>query len=189
MNIFVLDRDPKTAARYHCDKHICKMILEAGQMLSTAHWVSWMEELGITRSDFKLVRDLKSYLSQNVPSDKKPPWSLTHINHPCSIWTRETISNYCWHARLMRSLLDEYSKRYDNKIHKSESVWKWLDKNIPPNIKNEPLTDHPICMPEEYKISKSPVECYREYYLKDKVRFAKWKNGNIPNWWKIGENQ
>ena len=28
MNIFVLDRDPELAAKYHCDKHVCKMILE-----------------------------------------------------------------------------------------------------------------------------------------------------------------
>ena len=34
MNIFILDRDPAVAARYHCDKHM-KMILESAQMLST----------------------------------------------------------------------------------------------------------------------------------------------------------
>ena len=53
MNIFVLDRDPEVAARYHCDKHVCKMILEAGQMLCTAHWVAWMKKLDIKKSDFK----------------------------------------------------------------------------------------------------------------------------------------
>lgn len=35
MNIFVLDRDPVLAAQYHCDKHVVKMIVEAGQMAST----------------------------------------------------------------------------------------------------------------------------------------------------------
>jgi hypothetical protein len=38
MNIFVLDKDPHAAAHYHCDKHVVKMILEAGQMLCAAHW-------------------------------------------------------------------------------------------------------------------------------------------------------
>lgn len=154
-------------------------------MLCTAHWVSWMEELGVSRSDFKLVRDLKKFLNENVPADKQPPWSLTHVNHPCSVWTRETVSNYFWHARLMKSLLEEYTHRYEKK-HKSEAVWKWLNKNLPPKIFDAPLTDHPICMPEDYKISENPVECYREYYLKDKVRFAKWKKGNIPKWWQEG---
>lgn len=35
MNIFILDKDPAKAARYHCDKHVSKMILESAQMLST----------------------------------------------------------------------------------------------------------------------------------------------------------
>ena len=37
MNIFHLHRNPETCARYHCDKHVVKMILETGQMLSTAY--------------------------------------------------------------------------------------------------------------------------------------------------------
>ena len=37
MNIFHLDVSPDLAARWLCDKHIPKMILETGQMLSTAH--------------------------------------------------------------------------------------------------------------------------------------------------------
>ena len=35
MNIFVLDDDIEKCARYHCDKHVVKMILESAQMLST----------------------------------------------------------------------------------------------------------------------------------------------------------
>lgn len=35
MNIFVLDANPAVAARFHCDKHVSKMILESAQMLST----------------------------------------------------------------------------------------------------------------------------------------------------------
>jgi hypothetical protein len=35
MNIFILDQNPVTAARFHADKHVNKMILESAQMLST----------------------------------------------------------------------------------------------------------------------------------------------------------
>lgn len=35
MNIFILDKNPLRAARYHCDRHVGKMILESAQMLST----------------------------------------------------------------------------------------------------------------------------------------------------------
>ena len=37
MNIFYLDREPKTCAEMHCDKHVVKMIIEYAQLLSTAH--------------------------------------------------------------------------------------------------------------------------------------------------------
>ena len=39
MNIFYLDPRPDTAAEMHCDKHVVKMIIEYGQLLSTAHRV------------------------------------------------------------------------------------------------------------------------------------------------------
>ena len=56
MNIFVLDKDPKKAAKYHCDKHCVKMILEAGQMLCVAHWVGALKSVNKELSDFKRVR-------------------------------------------------------------------------------------------------------------------------------------
>ena len=37
MNIFYLHPNPNKAAAYHYDKHKVKMILEAAQMLCTAH--------------------------------------------------------------------------------------------------------------------------------------------------------
>ena len=36
MNIFILDTNPTTAARMHCDKHVPKMCVEAAQMLASA---------------------------------------------------------------------------------------------------------------------------------------------------------
>ena len=183
MNIFVLDRDPLTAAVWHCDKHVVKMIIESGQMLSTAHWVLWLERLGKTRDDFKLVRDMKSYLREHVPKDQQPEWQMTHRNHPCSIWVRETVANYFWTIRLMRSLLDQYTRRYKKK-HKAEWNYKWLKKNIPSNLPNLPLTEHPVCMPDDCKISDNVVICYQEYYRKHKRYMAKWKTVEPP-WWNI----
>lgn len=36
MNIFVLDLDPGSATRQHCDKHVVKMATETAQILCTA---------------------------------------------------------------------------------------------------------------------------------------------------------
>ena len=184
MNIFILDESPEMAAQYHCDKHVCKMILESGQMLCTAHWMAWLDILKKSRRDFKLVRDMQNFLFENVPIQSQPPWKLTHVNHPCSVWTRNTMENYMWHSDLGLYLCREYTFRY-TKVHKAFKTHMWLQQNTPPDIISKSLEPFEICMKEEYKISKSPVECYREYYLKDKVRFAKWKKGNIPNWWYV----
>ena len=35
MNIFFIHKEPRQAARWQCDKHVVKMILESAQMLST----------------------------------------------------------------------------------------------------------------------------------------------------------
>ena len=37
MNIFYLDKRPDDAAEMHCDKHVCKMLIEYAQLMSTAH--------------------------------------------------------------------------------------------------------------------------------------------------------
>lgn len=184
MNIFILDEDPIVAASYHCDKHVCKMILESAQMLCAAHWIGWLKHLGKNISDFKRQKDAKDFLFKKVPTVFQPPWSLTHANHPCSIWTRESLNNYDWQSQLGLSLCNEYEKRY-NRIHNSLSVHMWLSKNHPPAIEFKGQTPFVICMKDEYKISDDAVECYREYYIKDKVRFAKWKKGNVPSWWLV----
>ncbi len=184
MNIFILDKNPAKAAEYHCNKHVCKMILEAGQMLCTAHWMSWLEHFGKSRKDFRLMRDVKQFLRDNVPKEKQPPWGITHVNHPCTIWTRQSLENYNWHLELMACLLWEYNRRY-KKVHKSVEVQQWLLHNTPLKFPDKGQTPFPICMKDEYKVDNDPVNCYRNYYIKDKVRFAKWEpHTTTPKWYK-----
>ena len=84
----------------------------------------------------------------------------------------------------MGQLLFQYTKRYE-KIHKSASVYKWLFNNLPLNFPQNTRTPFPICMKDEYKISEDVVECYKNYYIKDKVRFAKWEpRATTPKWYK-----
>lgn len=185
MNIFILDTDPKKSAEYHCDKHVVKMILESVQMLSTAHWIMLLNNSGRSIADFKRMRDMKEYLYQVTNKKLQPPYKLTHPRHPCTIWTHQTKQNYLWHVDLCEALCKEYTRRY-NKIHKSEQYVLWFRNNLPLNIKDDVLQDFPICMKDEYKISKDPVVCYKFYYIKDKSRFAKWKYTSVPSWYSKG---
>ena len=189
MNIFVLDDNPVKAAEYHCNKHVVKMILEAGQMLCAAHWTSWLDHFGKTRKEFRLIRDIKAFLAENVPKNKQPAWGLTHMNHPCTVWTRQSAENYSWHLELMNCLLIEYTSRY-KKHHKAESLFHWLGTNLPVNFPVEGRTPFSICMSDDYKVDNDPIQSYRTYYLKDKVRFAKWEpRSKTPDWFKEGLNE
>ncbi len=190
MNIFVLDNDPKVAASMQCNKHVVKMILESGQMLCAAHWLAWLDGKNNRPkiSDFKRVRDAQTWLFENVPENQQPPWKMSHIRHPCTLWTASSLGNYFWLLDHMRGLLDEYTKRYE-KQHKSEIVYSWLAVNQPIDMMtgNKKLgkTPHPLCVPEEIKnCTDDPVTAYRTYYVTHKSRLAKWKPRALPpQWW------
>ena len=186
MNIFVLDESPEVAAKYHCNKHVVKMILESGQMMCTAHYTHGLRSIGKELSDFKRVRDAKAHAIENLDANILPPWSLSHTRHPCTVWTALNTGNYKWHLRLMRALLDQYTERYQ-KIHKAESTYSWLENNIPINMMTGDKTAHPQCMPDSCK-STSPVDAYRKYYTNFKQHIAVWEpRSKTPEWYSSGE--
>lgn len=154
MNIFFLDYDNTKCAKYHCDKHVVKMILETAQLLCGVHHV--------TAHDTSHV-----------------PYKLSHKNHPCSIWTRGCLSNYLYLCDLGLELCKEYTYRYGRR-HKSQDVIEWCLTNKP-NISDREFTEPPKAMPDEYKVD-CVVQSYRNYYIGDKKYFAKWKNREIPEW-------
>ena len=157
MNIFILDYDVKKCAQYHVDKHVVKMILETAQLLCGVHHLT----------------------SQVTP---QVPYKLSHKNHPCSIWTRESLSNYLYLCELGLELCKEYTYRY-GKRHKSQDVIEWCLINKP-NIPDVGFTEPAMAMPDEYKV-KSVVESYRNYYMGAKSGFTVWKNREKPFWFKI----
>lgn len=156
MNIFILDSDPTYAAIYQCDKHVVKMILESAQLLCSP----FSESTSV-------------------------PYKRTHYNHPCAIWTRKSLENYEWLLAHAYGLSDEYWRRY-GKNHKSNTALHWCWNNYSSlSFKEKELTPFSQCMPEQYKVAGNAVQAYRNYYKGEKAKFAKWKIGNEPEWWKI----
>ena len=150
MNIFFLDDDIKKCAQYHCDKHVVKMILETAQLLCGVH-----------------------HMTPQVP------YKLSHKNHPCAIWARESLTNYLVLCELGLELCYEYTYRY-GKRHKSQDVIEWCVINKP-SIQDIGYTEPSKAMPDEYKVD-SVVESYRNYYRGAKASFAVWKNREKPFW-------
>lgn len=180
MNIFVLDKNPVIAAEYMCDKHIVKMILESCQLLSTAHRV--LDGQKVERQT-KNGRRYTYYKLEDATIDSYI-YKSTMINHPCTIWTRQSTRNYDWLCKHTLALCAEYTKRY-NKTHVSESLADWLFRHPPLGLKIEGLTPFAQAMPEQYK-NLDAIKAYRDYYIFEKSRFAKWKLGNTPEWYTQG---
>ena len=105
MNLFVLAQMAVDAAKYHCDKHCIKMILEICQLLYTAHWYN------TETPDFPPVPELiKNY-------GKDDPYRMTHKNHPVAVWVRAKKTHYDYTIKLGLELSKEYSRRF-GKIHR-----------------------------------------------------------------------
>lgn len=167
MNIFVVNENAALAARDLCDRHVIKMILESCQLLCSVF-------------PPEIFKDI--------------PYKRTHYNHPCAIWTRTSEANFKWLSLHTMNLIQEYQRRYE-KEHKCQEVLEWVWKNetalslfhhLPDHFfkwKEDKLTPFAQCMPEQYKIPNNAVQAYRNYYKGEKAKFAKWKLGNIPDWW------
>jgi hypothetical protein len=171
MNIFVLDRDAATAAKMMCDKHVVKMILESCQLLSTAHHVLDGDPLHVNTGK----RKYKTFVCT-----KKNICKATMVNHPCTIWTRETRSNYLWLWKHAYALCKEYTRRY-NKTHIMEHMLLNELYDVPVNIAKGPITPFAQAMPDAYR-DQNAIVAYRKYYINEKSRFAKWKLNDVPEW-------
>jgi hypothetical protein len=133
MNIFLLDYDQETCARYHCDKHVVKMPLESTQMLSSAHW----------------------------RHESEAPYLAVHQKHPCTLWAGQTVENYKWLWKLAKELCKEYTYRYE-KTHACERILAIL-RCPPVNLKARGVTKHPQAMPDEYKSPSSLIAYQQYY--------------------------
>jgi hypothetical protein len=175
MNIFYLSNDPRDCAIQHVDKHVVKMTLEYGQLMSTAHRVLDGEPYyGKTKNNRNILRFL-------LPDQREEViWKASHINHPSGLWVRASSSHYQWMYELWLQMLGEYTYRYGKK-HSVERMIPWF-KKLPDNISNKGwLSDPTPAMPDEYK-TKNSIDSYRNYYQGDKRSFASWKNRDKPTW-------
>lgn len=176
MNIFYLDEDPRKAAKMHYDTHVRKMIVESAQILSTAH----------------RVLDGEAVIKLNSIGSRMTTWQLkderndilyksTHVNHPCSIWVRESVVNYKYLYDLFVALIEEFHFRF-NKSHATERLIKPL-KSLPKNIPWVPATPFKLAVGKGI-VDEDPVIAYREYYAIDKMDLCNYTKRDIPAWLK-----
>lgn len=182
MNLFILSRIAEEAARMHPDKHVIKMILEACQMLYTAHWSTAYPELLQIKSVIGVSRAQKCLLTPvsllEAPLRKgtcENGFRPVHIHHPCTRWVRESLSNYLWACDLAIAIGREYEFRWPTRgAHSCLQHALWLRENPPPNLSDKGLLEFAIAMDPLYRVSSDPVECYKAYF-----RGSKFERGLI----------
>ena len=184
MNIFYLDHNPEVAASMMCDKHVVKMIVETAQMLSTTH--RYMMGVPLNSTHAVSGRSYKKYLIADIRMDQML-CKATMINHPCNVWIRESSSHYDWLWVHGMGLIHEYTFRY-GKTHSMEKLYKEYLAFPPSNLRFKPFVEPPQAMPDVCKVQGDAVKAYRQYYIQEKSRFAKWKKGNMPDWYREGLN-
>jgi hypothetical protein len=176
MNLFFLDANPVKAAQAHADKHVVKMLLEACQLLYTAHWVIFYPHLLEYRAPSKLalvqkflaIPDSIRTAPPSLSRPEEPGFRPCHIHHPCAKWVRECATNYKMAAELAIALAEEFRYRYPKKgAHECEKHAHWLLTNLPIYMEDGPATPIIQAMDPQYK-REDPIEGYRNYYLTSK---------------------
>ena len=156
MNIFALSRCPMQSAWWLDDIRKNKMILESAQMLSTA------------------VRVLS-------PDTDLSVYKVAYLNHPCTIWARQSRDNFKW-------LLSHMSHLWLQKggEHGSARLIPQLDEYSSTGyFPNEELTPFANCARNlergvDYSEHADTHEAYR-LYMNDR-----WKETNITLTWRWG---
>ena len=189
MNRFYTDRYAHIIASTVDDVRLHKMILEETQMLATN-----LREMGATDEEF---------VKFSIVTKAGTPYKVAHMNHPCTIWARESAENFKFALKNAQMMCELYSIHY-NKIHACEQVLRginglayqyWGIKTY----RNAHCSNHtipPMAMPDIFKIKTTKtadentrrfavMESYRNYYIskmwsKGGVRFNKQSK---PKWW------
>jgi len=161
-NFFYLDKNPVRCARYYCDKHVNKIMIEIAQLLSQVHHLY----------------------------DRIPPYKKCLLIKPDLApfkWVQESQANYLYCAQLAYALLNEYKYRYNKTEHKCEKPIIWLLKHIPPlpNSTSKPtkfyMTDNVKIYNEYFK----PLDASRFSYVDFKCRNDRWTRRSKPKWFDI----
>lgn len=166
VNLFYLDKDPKKCAKYYCDKHVNKIMIEIAQILSQAHHL-----IGTKTPPYQKCRVVKKGLA---------PYE----------WSIKSTGNYNYCAELAYQLLLEYKFRYQKDKHKCEEPIKWLKSNLPEKVPKGRRTKFKLTKNTEIYHKYFNVEdACKLSYVDFKCKTDKWTRRNKPKWFKVYEKK
>lgn len=99
MNIFYLDKDFKICAKYHCDKHVVKMILESAQLLCNVYDIAPYKKTHINHPCSKWVKSSISHynflynLLENLLNEYTKRYKKIHKTYEVFNWLKNNNPN------------------------------------------------------------------------------------------------
>lgn len=169
------------------DKHIVKMPTETCQMLHTNElFFAFVKLYGYEPS----LKELKQFHTDMRPKKKAHGLLMkpAMLNHPSTIWARQSRHNTKWLYEHGVALCEEYTYRY-GKTHGTEKRIRQLEDEMRDAFSNK-ASPVSIAMDDRYRIENTfnddwefVIQSYRHYYLEGKWRFAEWKKERMPEWW------
>ena len=188
MNIFLLNQDMEVNVSEYVDLHVNKMITEHTQMLLDA--VHYFDP-----DNYPFWERFKPFF--NKIKNKATP----HRLHPCTIWARESRSNWLYLKRLTGILYQEwlYRRGYgSNHPHKSWDLLK--DVEAPKTLEDKGLTPFAKAIQNQDYHLDCVFESYKLYYNKDKQHLSvtpvqknfkiidvkvAWTRREVPEWFEF----
>lgn len=156
MNIFFLHWIPAICASFHVNTHVNKMVTETAQLLSSA-----------------------------MPESQRP-YKLTHYNHPCAVWARESKSNWRWLHSLGVALYAEWRTRFNHSSTDTHKAGEVILSMACPDLPELPFRVPPAAVADDCRPrSRSKhdvVRAYRLYYVVHKSHLHSWGNAGPPPW-------
>lgn len=165
MQIFWLDEDPEQNARMYNDKHCSKIILEIGQIISTAARLRGVE-------DERLYRK-------------------THTKHPCVEWAAESKQNIFKALELMKHLNEEKKRRFESgnhltytKLYENIDWQKLLEQHTFPSdeetVPPQAFQDVPEAVTEG-ETFEQVIRGYKAYYRQAKAEISEYNHSEKPD--------
>jgi len=120
------------------------------------------------------------------------------LNHPSTIWARQSIANFDWLYQHGLALCEEFTLRYGKRHGSHDRIIMGMREygDTKHSFPNKGLTPVSIAMFDKYRLdekeyyNRNPnakdwdfvIASYKHYYLQGKWEFASWKT-SPPNWW------
>lgn len=174
MNIFVTSACPAACAQALDDKRIGKLLLESVEMLCLSLYAHGHHKWLHTR-------------------ELEPRVRSSHFSHPCSVWTRQTHTNFEWLHRHAQALAEEFYLRFGGVHHCAAELVFLSEAPALPITCFGPATLTPFQnsarnLERGIDCTHLPVpESYREYLNQrwaTDMRPARWTNRVPPEWFR-----